>query len=147
MIHKKNEKGITLVSLVIYIVIFVVIIGIMTTISTFFFGNIRTTMNVPRYASEFNKFVMFFGVDIKNNNTANVTSTSIEFENGTKYEFKNNRIYRNDLIIAEDVLECTFTSDTYNVNSITKNIINTDIKIGRNDSIFEKNIDFVLKYW
>lgn len=147
MIHGKNEKGITLVSLVIYIVIFVVIIGIMTTISTFFFGNVSTTMNVPRYASEFNKFVMFFGVDIKNNNSANVTATSIEFENGTKYEFKNNRIYRNDFIIAEDVLECTFTSDTYNVNSITKNIINTNIKIGRNDSIFEKNIDFVLKYW
>lgn len=147
MKYVKNEKGITLLSLVIYIVVFVIVIGIMTTISTFFFDNISTAMNTPRYVSEFNKFVMFFGIDIKNNTTATVTADTIEFENGTIYEYRNNCIYRNNILIAEDVLSCTFTSDTYNVNSITKNIINTDLTIGRNNSTFEKNIDFVLRYW
>ena len=147
MKYVKNEKGITLLSLVIIIVVFVIVIGIMTTISTFFFDNISTAMNTPRYVSEFNKFVMFFGIDIKNNTTATVTADTIEFENGTIYEYRNNCIYRNNILIAEDVLSCTFTSDTYNVNSITKNIINTDLTIGRNNSTFEKNIDFVLRYW
>ena len=145
---KNNEKGITLVSLVAYIVIFIIIIATMTTISTFFFSNISEAISTPRYVSEFNKFTMFFGVDIKNNKTATITSNTIEFESGTKYEYKNNSIYRNDVRIAKDVISCNFTQDSYTVNSVNKNIINVNIKIGKSDEdSFEKNIDFVLRYW
>lgn len=145
---KNNEKGITLASLVIYIIIFMIIIAIMTTISTFFFNNINGAINTPRYVSEFNKFTMFFGVDIKNNTTAVVTPNTIEFENGLKYEYKDNSIYRNNVRIAKDIISCNFTGDIYTVNSVDKNIINVDIKIGKSeDDSFEKNIDFVLRYW
>ena len=143
----KNEKGITLLSLVAYIVNFMFVIAIMTTISTFFFGNISKAVNTPRFVSEFNKFVMFFGIDIKNNNTAEVTDTTIKFENGTVYEYRDNYIYRNNKLISTYVLSCKFTSKTYEVSPVTKNIINVDISIGKKDDIFKKNIDFVLKYW
>ena len=147
MKYHKSEKGVTLLILVVYIIIFVMIIGTMTTVSTFFFGNISESMNTPSYASEFNKFAMFFVVDIKRNNSATVSSDSVTFADGTKYLFSNNRIYRNDVLIAEEVLNCTFTSKTYNVNAITKNIINANITIGKTNNIFNKDIDFVLKYW
>lgn len=63
-----SEKGITLTALVVYMVIMVIIIGIMTTISSGFFKNVYNVIDTPQYLSEMNKFIMFFGVDIKNSN-------------------------------------------------------------------------------
>lgn len=144
----KNNKGITLLALTIYIFIFTLIIGVMTTISSFFYGRVYDVVDAPKHVSEFNKFVMFFSTDIKNYNSANVTNTTIDFENGPKYKYQNNKIYRNDVLIAKDILECNFLLKQHNVNTITKNIINVDLKIGKeNKSTLNKNIDFTLKYW
>ena len=60
----KSEKGSTMMSLVVYMVIFTMIIGALTTISTFFYTNIGEVVDAPQYVYEFNKFVMFFGLDI-----------------------------------------------------------------------------------
>ena len=143
-----KEKGVTLVALTIYILIFMMIIGILTTISTFFYNNIGKVIENPKYVSEFNKFVMFFATDIKNYNSATVTENTVTINDNIIYKFENNKIYRNDTVIAKNILSCKFTITPVNVNTITKNIINLDIKIGRNSSdFFEKNIDFTMKYW
>lgn len=143
-----KEKGVTLVALTIYILIFMMIIGILTTISTFFYNNIGKVIENPKYVSEFNKFVMFFATDIKNHNSATVTENTVTINDNIIYKFENNKIYRNDTVIAKNILSCKFTITPVNVNTITKNIINLDIKIGRNSSdFFEKNIDFTMKYW
>lgn len=143
-----KEKGVTLVALTIYILIFMMIIGILTTISTFFYNNIGKVIENPKYVSEFNKFVMFFATDIKNYNSATVTENTVTINDNIIYKFENNKIYRNDTVIAKNILSCKFTITPFNVNTITKNIINLDIKIGRNSSdFFEKNIDFTMKYW
>ena len=144
----KSQNGVTLVALTIYICIFTIVIGILTTISTFFFDNIYQVIDQPRYATEFNKFIMFFSVDVKNYNSADVTDTSIKFTDGPTYIYRNNGIYRNDELIAENVLNCTFTPNVYNVNDVAKNIINVDMQIGRKEeNSLEKSIDFTLKYW
>ena len=59
-----SEKGVTLSALVLYMVIMVIVIGIMTTISSFFFRNVYSVIDTPKYLSEMNKFIMFFGVDV-----------------------------------------------------------------------------------
>lgn len=146
----ESSKGVTLVALTIYILVFTLIIGVMTTISTFFFGNISQVVNTPKYVSEFNKFVMFFATDIKNYSEANVTETTIEFENGPTYKFENNAIYRNNALIAKYIMNCSFTASEYNenTNNITKNIINVNMQIGKNEkNSVTRNIDFTLKYW
>lgn len=143
-----KEKGVTLVALTIYILIFMMIIGILTTISTVFYNNIGKVIEDPKYISEFNKFVMFFATDIKNYNSAIVTENTVTINDNIIYKFENNKIYRNDTVIAKNILSCKFTITPFNVNTITKNIINLDIKIGRNSSdFFEKSIDFTMKYW
>ena len=143
-----KEKGVTLVALTIYMLIFTIIIGILTTISTFFYNNIGEVIDNPKYVSEFNKFVMFFAVDIKNYNSAIVTDNILIINDNIIYKYENNEIYRNDTLIAKNIMNCEFTIQPYNVNSITKNIINVDIKIGKNNSdFFEKSIDFTMKYW
>lgn len=147
-IQKKSEKGVTLAALTIYIIIFGLLIGVMTTISTFFYSNIGDVVDTPRYVSEFNKFSMFFVTDIKNYSKANVTQNTIQFEEGPTYKFENNSIYRNDVQIAKYILNCSFSLKQENVNSITKNIINVDMQIGRNaDKSTTRNIDFTLRYW
>ena len=144
----KNNKGITLLALTVYIAIFMLIIATMTTISTFFFNNINDGINIHEYVVEFNKFVMFFVADVKNYDSAIVTDNQIQFNNGPVYKYQNGIIYRNDIKIAKNVLKCIFTPNHYNVNNITKNIINVDLQIGKNNGdIFNKNIDFTLKYW
>ena len=145
---KKNEKGITMSSLVVYMFILVMVIGTLTTISTFFYTNIGEVVDAPKYVYEFNKFVMFFGVDIKNNNTAVVTENSIQFDDGPTYIYQNNAIYRDNELIAKDIIACTFELTQYPVSTINKNIINVDIQIGKSqEDCVTKNVDFTLRYW
>ncbi len=144
----KSNRGITLTALVVYLIIFTLLIGVMTTISTFFFGNIREIMYTPKYGAEFNKFAMFFVVDVKNYSEATISTNKIEFENGPTYQYLNNTIYRNDVAVAKQVLNCVFTAKQYNVNDVTKNLINVDIRIGSSEEkAITRNIDFTLRYW
>lgn len=144
----KSNKGITLLALSIYILIFTLIIGVMITIISFFYGNINNLVDTPKYAQEFNKFIMFFATDIKNYEQATVTDTTIQFENGPSYKYENNSIYRNDTAIANNIFKCIFTLKQYSVNEIIKNIINVDLQIGNDDEkLVREQIDFTLKYW
>ena len=144
----KNEKGITMTSLVVYMFIFIMVIGVLTTISTFFYSNIGEVVDAPKYIYEFNKFVMYFGVDIKNYSTAEVTSNTIQFKDGPTYKYQNNEIYRDNVLIAKDILSCDFILSQYPVSNIIKNIITVNIQIGENqDDCMVKNVDFTLKYW
>lgn len=144
----KKEKGVTLLALTIYMAVFIIIIAIVTTISTSFYGGIGELVDTPKYLSEFNQFVMFFVIDIKNYNDAVVSDDSITLNDSITYSYRNNCIYRNDVIIAENILQCNFSPSTYTVNNTEKNIINVDMKIGEDtEDCISRNIDFTLKYW
>ena len=56
----KSQKGVTLVALVIYIIVFTIVISILSVISSFFFSNVNFVKEQANYAPEFNKFNMFF---------------------------------------------------------------------------------------
>ena len=145
---KTNQKGVTLVSLVLYVIALTIVIAIMTTISTYFYTNIGGVLHTPKYLAEFNKFNMFFVTDVKDYSSATVTSDTIEFENGPTYKYQDGVIYRDDLIIAEYVMDCNFTMWPYTVNSFSKNIITVNLKIGENEEeSLTQDIDFTLKYW
>lgn len=145
----KSNKAITLMALTIYISIFILIIGVITAIGTNFFGQLGKISETQQYATEFNKFAMFFIADIKQYEKAIISDDklSIKFDDNLEYTVKDNCIYRNDTQIAKNIISCNFTSKEYIVNNITKNIINVDLKIGKNKSVLEENIDFTLKYW
>lgn len=144
----KSEKGVTLTALVAYMAAFVIIIGIITTISSHFYKNVGQIKEAPEYVEEFNKFSMFFVLDVKKNTEiTSISSSNIEFGDGTKYSYKSNCIYRNDEKIAKYVKQFSFTGSDYTVNNFTKKIINVTAEFGRNNETITRNIDFVLKYW
>ena len=98
----KSEKGITLTSLVIYIMVATIVIATMAIVSSFFFSNINLVRDQDKYAVEFNKFNMFFVNDVKNNKTAQIEEHKITFEDGTIYEYNTSEqaVYRNDTKIT-----------------------------------------------
>lgn len=144
----KNNKGVTLAALVIYMILLIIVLAVLTTITTFFRSNIGNIISPPRYLSEYNKFIMFFAVDVKNYDSATVTSDTIEFENGPTYRFKDNCVFRNDVMVSKNVIGCDFSLSNYTVDTTIKNIITVNMKIGSNDEdSMQKSIDFTMKYW
>lgn len=144
----KSEKGITMTALVIYIIVFMLILGIMATITNSFYTNIGLIKNAPSYAEEFNKFSMFFIQDVKkHNDVAAVSSSQLEFEDGTIYQYKEQKIYRNGVVLSKNVEKFSFTKSTIVVDAVTKNIIHVNAIIGKKEAQATRDIDFVLKYW
>ena len=144
----KSENGITLTSLVVYVVVATIVIGIMSVVSSSFLSNMNLISDQDQYAVEFNKFNMFFVNDVKNNKTAQVQTNQIVFEDGTTYQYSeaNMTIYRNNVEIAKQVQELNFTSENYQVENTTKTLINVQMSVGGAEN-FNKTVQYVLRYW
>ena len=83
----KKQEGITLISLVAYIAVAMIVIGVMAVVSSYFYKNIDWVKDREKHAQEFNKFNMFFIGDVKANKDATVSGAQIEFADGTIYRY------------------------------------------------------------
>ena len=143
----KSDKGVTLMALVIYIAVFTVVVSSMALLSSYFYNNMHLIKDDASYVVEYNKFNMFFIQDVKHNSSATIENDVIKFEDGTIYEYKSNSIYRNDKEIATNVKSATFNLETYEVESTTKNLIVVNLDIGEGEKEYQKEIEYVLRYW
>lgn len=146
----KSNRGVTLTTLIIYIIVLIIVIGILTTVSNNFYANTKYITDNGKYISEFNKFNMYFIEDVKNNsNIYSITDNEIVFADGTVYNYKSspdNGIYRNKVKICKNVENCQFTKIEEVVNSVNKIIINVTMILDASEA-FETSTDYVLKYW
>lgn len=119
----KKERGITLSSLLVYIIVMFIVIGAMTGISTMFYNNVKDLDASGAEISKFNTFNSYFVKEIKSpNNSVDTISNSgnyILFKSGNSFIFKNNEIYYNDLKIVSDVDNMTFSY--YNNQELNQN--------------------------
>ena len=143
----KKESGITLVTLIVYLMIVSAILAALN-------KNIGKLGSENLSAEEFNKFNVNFIKSVKSNKKATVTNNNqnvtIEFDDGTTYNYINgeNSIYKNKIKIAKNINY--FTADVQNINN--KNVIQVQIGTGKKDTAvgnndFGKTINYVLKYW
>lgn len=144
----KSEKAITLTSLIIYIILLILVVGILTNVSEYFHRNTSYITEMGKYVSEFNKFNMYFIEDVKKNSDIySIEKDRIIFEDGTIYTFANEAIYRNKVEICSNVHICIFDQkNQIDGNNFIKKIINVRMVI-RGSKIFETENDYVLKYW
>ena len=144
----KSERGITLTSLIIYVVITTIAVTAIAAFSSFFVSNMNEVKEQEKYAPEFNKFSMFFIGDVKNNKTAEVTTNQVTFEDGTVYQYRESEkaVYRNDTKITEKVDSFSFVSSTEQISSTIKQIINVKMSIGGKVNL-KNGIDYTLRYW
>ena len=147
----KNEKGVTLIALVLYIIIFTATMILLASLSNFVYNNMSNINSNSVSSEEFNKFNVNFVKDVKESKTATVTSNSneviIAFESGNVYTYKTQEksIYKNKEKIATNIL--SFTAETTTENS--KKIVKVGISTGKdvNNPNYSKTIKYVLKYW
>lgn len=127
----KNENGITLVSLVIYILAMLIIIGIMGKVSIMFYENSNDLDDDVKDIVEYNKFNSYFIKEIKSaNNSIDKISTDgtyILFTSGNSFTFRNNKIFYNDLEIAEDVIELKFSKYLDSNQKVDNTVVTVEI--------------------
>ena len=150
----KKESGITLVTLIVYLMIVSAILAALINLSSHVYKNIGKLGSENLSAEEFNKFNVNFVKSVKANKKATVTNNNqnvtIVFDDGTTYNYINgeNSIYKNKIKIAKNINY--FTADVQNINN--KNVIQVQIGTGKKDTAvgnndFGKTINYVLKYW
>ena len=138
----KSQKGITLISVTIYIIAMSVIIAIIAVISSYFYKNVDVSSTHINPLTEYIKFNSFF-TDVANHSNIRVLECKqnyIVFDNGKQYTFvaKNKGVYENKVKICREVENCTF-------NHIIKNgkhIVEVKIKIGNEQ---EKSMQYTLR--
>lgn len=144
----RSEKGITLTSLVVYIVLIILVVGLLSLVSQDFFKNTQYIMDSGKYIQEYNKFNMYFIEDVKNNTDIySIQNNIIVFKDGTTYTFSNNDIYRNKVKICDNIKYCEFLKNDYiDEKDFKKKIITVKIQIDGSE-VFETENNYVLKYW
>lgn len=113
----KKQNGVTLVSLILYIAIMIIVLGMMTTITTSFYKNTTNLEWDVQQIVEFNKFNIYFLKEIKTNNNAvdkYESNNYILFKTGNSFSIANNAIYYNSIKICNDVksMEITLVNPT-----------------------------------
>ncbi len=151
----KNEKGITLAALVMYVLLFSIAITTLATISNYIFNNLDNISSEQISSEEFNKFNTYFVSDVKKSKVATVDNKensedlTIKLDGGSTYTYKKseNAIYKDKEKIARNIV--SFTANVGQDTTNSKNIIEVTIKTGKDEKKpnFEKTIKYVLKYW
>ena len=125
----KSEKGITLISLTIYVIAMAIVVGVIAIISTFFYSNMEDTDNIVSPMAEYTKFNSFFsdeinheGIEVVSCGTTDNGQNYIVFSNEVQYTYieANRAIYRNKVKIAKEIDDCTFTTGTNNGKRVVK---------------------------
>ena len=124
----KSQKGITLISLTIYVIAMAIVVGTIAIISTFFYSNLTDIQDINTIA-EYTKFNEFFSDEVNHLNikilecgTTDNGQNYIVFDNGVQYTFipENQSVYRNQVKIARGVTNCTFTRNIKNGKDVVE---------------------------
>lgn len=149
----KNEKGITLVALTVYVVTFIGLMGLLAAITLNFNSGISKVQHSMTSPEEYNKFNVEFIRDIKSSYYANINppvdgNVTIVLDNGTNYKYikEEKAIYKNQVKIAKNIV--SFIAENKK-STKGKNIIQVRITTGKNEQniVFDKTINYVLRYW
>ena len=140
----KKEKGITMISLVVYVAVMTVVIGVMSSIITSFYKNTDTVQGNVQEIVEFSKFNSYFlkEVKINNNKVDHISSdnTYILFTSGNSFSISNNKIYYNNIKICDEVQSMQISLGK-NGNGIDKSIVNVTL----NFENFNKSLNYKIE--
>lgn len=116
----KSEKGVTLTSLIIYVIAMSIIIATVATITNYYYGNIKGLSKRTEVSKEYTKFSSYLINEINEKNNHVLTEMldsnkeKIIFSNGNQFLYTNNAIYFNKIKICKDVTSCQFEYDESN---------------------------------
>lgn len=134
----KSERGVTLVSLIIYIMVMIIVIAIMSQIISRFYSNTQELNSDTESVLEFNKFNSYFLKEIKqrDNELDSIINNSILFTSGNTFSKQGNYIYYNNIPICSKVKSFIATEDEHD---------NTIINISIEFENFSKSINYKIE--
>lgn len=138
----KNEKGITLVSLILYVVVMTIVLAVMSSIISTFYKNTDTMQGNVGEIVEFSKFNNYFlkEVKTKNNKVDRIDTSYILFSSGNSFSISNNAIYYNSIKICNGVQSMEIKSGK-DGNGEDETIINVTL----NFENFNKSINYKIE--
>lgn len=146
----KSEKGITLISVTIYVIVITVVIGVLAIITTFFYKNTTDIYDINPL-TEYTRFNSYFTEEINREDIRVLECGTLEegncnyivFNNGVQYTFvpENKGIYRNKVKICNNITNCSFEKGT---NSNGRTTVMVNIK-AENDDTNKQPITYTLK--
>ena len=138
----KTQKGMTMMSLVIYMFAMAAMVSIISIIITFFNHNIINMNYTGEVNLELNKFEtqMIKETQLPGNRAENIHGVVMSFSSGNTYTYQNNKIYQNSIEIAKDVTSFSATLETNG----DKQIIRISIKLEKGETVIEKDLSYVL---
>lgn len=128
-----NKKGITMINLIIYVASFLVIAGIIASITAFFYSNTALLDEEMYSAAEFNKLNAYFVKESEEdlNKVREISldgeeTNYIEFTNNDRYTFdkENHYLYYNSVLLCEDVQGFKTEKSYTNGKEVIKLIVN-----------------------
>lgn len=138
----KSQKGITLISLTVYIIAMLIIVTMISVISTYFYTNIQSTSSMIEPLTQYTKFNSFFSEEVNHSNikVLECQDSYIVFDNDIQYTFsqENKGIYKNTVKICTNVESCTFSYEIKN----GKNVVIVTLQIGTAEA---RTIEYTLK--
>ena len=103
----KMQKGVTLVSLTIYIIVMTIVISVISMISTYFFKNTKNILKDIEPITEQTRFSSFFTEEVNRSNSKILACDEhyVVFDDGVQYTFvpENKGVYRNQVKICRGV--------------------------------------------
>lgn len=123
-----SERGITLISVTIYVIVMLIIISVITVLTSYFYRNVDINSVSENLNQQYTRFNTYFTEEInkKGNKilaTGETESTTgdepqkyIVFSSGNQYTYvpANDSIYVNNIKIAENIQDCNFEKITEN---------------------------------
>ncbi len=118
----KSQKGITLISLTIYIIVMIAVIGIIAVVTGTFMESLEDANFYNDPIAEYTAFNSYFSEEVNHTNIKILACEEnyVIFDNGVQYSFieENQGIYRNKVKICWDVEECTFSQSIENEKTV-----------------------------
>lgn len=122
----KSEKGVTLTSLIIYVIAMLITVTIITVVTGYFTKNVDVSVESYTYFSEYTKVESAFTEEVNHDNNKILEVVQydnnpshqayVAFSSGNQYTFvpNNQAIYQNNVKIASGVQRCQFTQSIEN---------------------------------
>lgn len=117
----KSENGITLTTLMVYIVAMTMVTLTITNITRYFYNNVVYTETTTQYAEEYLKFTKYISEEVNKKDNTILDSGSVNDTEGNikqkyviflktanQYTFVGNAIYKNNDKICENISDCKF---------------------------------------
>lgn len=114
---RTNQKGVTLTSLTIYVIVAGIVVVLLAFLNANFFSQMSDLTTKTSVTNEYSKFCSFFLQDLKaSESVLEYNQTEIEFSNGAKYEIRKLEktssdekedeyvIYRNQVKVCDSII-------------------------------------------